>query len=79
MNDSAILGSGKLSSLLAKFAVPCIFSLIISCLYNIADQIFVGQGIGYEANAATVSFSPSPSLAGESPCFSETAAPQCFP
>lgn len=53
MNDSAILGSGKLSSLLAKFAVPCIFSLIISCLYNIADQIFVGQGIGYEANAAT--------------------------
>lgn len=53
MNDSAILGSEKLSSLLRKFAVPCIFSLIISCLYNIADQIFVGQGIGYEANAAT--------------------------
>jgi Na+-driven multidrug efflux pump len=28
-------------------------SLIISCLYNIVDQIFVGQGIGYLANAAT--------------------------
>jgi putative MATE family efflux protein len=39
--------------LLPKFAVPCVVSLIISCLYNIVDQIFVGQGIGYLGNAAT--------------------------
>lgn len=26
---------------LAKFCIPCIASLIISCLYNIVDQIFV--------------------------------------
>lgn len=34
-------------------AIPCIFSLIISCLYNIVDQIFVGNGVGYLGNAAT--------------------------
>lgn len=47
------LGREKLGKLLAKFAIPCIFSLIISCLYNIVDQIFVGQAMGYTANAAT--------------------------
>ncbi|MDR0569330.1 MAG: MATE family efflux transporter [Spirochaetaceae bacterium] len=39
--------------LLPKFAVPCAASLIISCLYNIVDQIFVGQGVGFLGNAAT--------------------------
>lgn len=39
--------------LLPKFAIPCVISLIISCLYNIVDQIFVGNGIGYLGNAAT--------------------------
>ncbi|MDR3277506.1 MAG: MATE family efflux transporter, partial [Oscillospiraceae bacterium] len=39
--------------LLPKFAIPCVASLIISCLYNIVDQIFVGNGIGYLGNAAT--------------------------
>lgn len=32
---------------------PAFFSLIISCLYNIVDQIFVGNGVGYLGNAAT--------------------------
>jgi Na+-driven multidrug efflux pump len=39
--------------LLRHFAIPCICSLIISCLYNIVDQIFVGNGVGYLGNAAT--------------------------
>lgn len=53
MQESQYLGTEKVGTLLRKFALPCIFSLIISCLYNIVDQIFVGQGIGYVANAAT--------------------------
>ena len=53
MQESNYLGTEKVGSLLRKFAVPCIFSLIISCLYNIVDQIFVGNGIGYLGNAAT--------------------------
>lgn len=53
MNDSAYLGEEKVGKLLVKFAVPCILSLVISCLYNIVDQIFVGHGVGPLANAAT--------------------------
>ncbi|MDR3263126.1 MAG: MATE family efflux transporter [Clostridiales bacterium] len=47
------LVSTPIRKLLPKFAIPCVMSLIISCLYNIVDQIFVGQGIGYLGNAAT--------------------------
>lgn len=53
VNQSHYLGKEKLSKLLAKFAIPCILSLIISCLYNIVDQIFVGNMIGTVGNAAT--------------------------
>lgn len=53
MQDNTYLGTEKVGKLLRKFAIPCIFSLIISCLYNIVDQIFVGNGIGYLGNAAT--------------------------
>lgn len=53
MQENNYLGTEKLGKLLKQFAVPCIFSLIISCLYNIVDQIFVGNGVGYLGNAAT--------------------------
>ena len=53
VNQSNYLGKEKLSKLLGKFAIPCILSLIISCLYNIVDQIFVGNMVGYLGNAAT--------------------------
>lgn len=54
MENSDYLGKEKVGKLLVKFAVPCILSLIISCLYNIVDQIFVGNSkAGYLGNAAT--------------------------
>ena len=53
INQSNYLGKEKLSKLLARFAIPCILSLIISCLYNIVDQIFIGNMIGTAGNAAT--------------------------
>lgn len=53
MENSNYLGTEKVGKLLRKFAIPCICSLIISCLYNIVDQIFVGNGVGYLGNAAT--------------------------
>lgn len=53
MENNLYLGTEKVGKLLGKFAIPCIFSLIISCLYNIVDQIFVGNGVGYLGNAAT--------------------------
>ena len=51
METSNYLGSEKIGKLLAQFCIPCIASLIISCLYNIVDQIFVGNGVGYLGNA----------------------------
>lgn len=53
MKQNNYLGTEKVSVLLKQFAIPCIFSLIISCLHNIVDQIFVGNGVGYLGNAAT--------------------------
>lgn len=53
MEQNNYLGTEKVNKLLVKFAIPCICSLIISCLYNIVDQIFVGNGVGYLGNAAT--------------------------
>lgn len=53
-NDNKYLGQEKVSKLLTKFSIPCILSLLISSLYNIVDQIFVGNSnIGYLGNAAT--------------------------
>lgn len=53
MEQNNYLSTEKVGVLLRRFAIPCIFSLIISCLYNIVDQIFVGNGVGYLGNAAT--------------------------
>ena len=47
------LGNEKIGKLLLRFSVPCILSLLVSALYNIVDQIFIGQGVGYLGNAAT--------------------------
>lgn len=47
------LGEASISSLIAKFALPAILSNLVGSLYNIADQIFVGQKMGTVGNAAT--------------------------
>lgn len=48
-----VLGYEKPSKLLKSFAIPSIISMLVSSLYNIVDQIFIGQGVGYLGNAAT--------------------------
>lgn len=47
------LGGEKISTLLRRFALPSITSTLVNSLYNIVDQIFIGQGVGYLGNAAT--------------------------
>lgn len=39
--------------LLPKFAVPAITANLVTALYNIVDQIFIGNKVGYYGNAAT--------------------------
>ena len=51
--EENILGHEKISKLIIKFSVPCIISLLVNLLYNIVDQIFIGQGVGYLGNGAT--------------------------
>ena len=53
-SNNKYLGKEKVSKLLFKFSIPCILSLLISSLYNIVDQIFIGNSeLGYLGNAAT--------------------------
>ncbi len=48
------LGEEKLSRLMVKFSLPCILSLLVSALYNIVDQIFIGNSeLSTLGNAAT--------------------------
>lgn len=47
------LGYERLPKLLRGYAVPSIIAMVVSSLYNIVDQIFIGQGVGYLGNAAT--------------------------
>ena len=39
--------------LIVKVAVPSVIALLVNSLYNIVDQIFIGNGVGYLGNGAT--------------------------
>lgn len=47
------LGTEPVGALLRKFAIPSIVAMLVSALYNIVDQFFIGQSIGELGNAAT--------------------------
>lgn len=58
MNNEYLIKE-KEGKLLLKFAVPCILSLLISALYNIVDQIFIGNSsVGAIGNTATTIIFP---------------------
>ena len=50
---NAYLAQQPIGKLLLKFSIPCVLSMLVSALYNIVDQIFIGQSVGYLGNAAT--------------------------
>ncbi len=47
------LGIEPVGKLLKSFALPSVAAFLVNNLYNIVDQIFIGQGVGYQGNAAT--------------------------
>lgn len=47
------LGTESVIKLTVRYAVPSVISLVVNSLYNMVDQIFIGQGVGYLGNAAT--------------------------
>ena len=51
------LATAPISNLLVQFAIPSVLSMLVDALYNVVDQIFIGQGVGYLGiAAATVTF-----------------------
>lgn len=47
------LGTEPVGKLMLKFAVPSIVAMLVGALYNIVDQLFIGQSVGTDGNAAT--------------------------
>lgn len=47
------LGILPVEQLIRQFAVPSIIAMLVSALYNIVDQFFIGRSIGELGNAAT--------------------------
>ncbi|MCD8357507.1 MAG: hypothetical protein LUE11_13225 [Clostridia bacterium] len=52
------LGTKPLSWLIPHYAIPATVALVVNALYNIVDQIFIGQSVGYLGNAATNVINP---------------------
>ena len=48
----AVLVLDPVQKLIVRYAIPTALTLMVNCLYNIVDQIFVGQGVGITAMAA---------------------------
>ncbi|MGN1169486.1 MAG: MATE family efflux transporter, partial [Acutalibacteraceae bacterium] len=53
-NNQSFLAQENTGKLMAKYAVPCIISLLVGALYNIVDQIFIANAdyLGSYGNAA---------------------------
>jgi putative MATE family efflux protein len=64
MSNSDFLAKEKMGKLILKFSIPCILSLLISALYNIVDQIFIGNSdVGSIGNTATTIVFPLTTIA----------------
>lgn len=44
-NENFYLTSTPVRKLLLKFSIPCILAMLVSALYNIVDQIFIGNSV----------------------------------
>ena len=63
-NTANPLGTAPVGRLLLQYAVPSIIATLISSLYNMVDQMFIGQRIGFLGNAATTVAYPLTFLCG---------------
>lgn len=63
--SNAFLEEAPVGSLMKKFAIPCVISLVVAALYNIVDQIFIANAVylGSYGNAANTVVFPMTVLA----------------
>ncbi len=52
-NKNFYLTQTPIKKLLLKFAIPCVLGMLVSALYNIVDQIFIGAKLGTAGIYAT--------------------------
>ena len=52
--SNKFLGTERITTLMKRYAIPCIISLLVGALYNIVDQIFIANAsyLGSYGNAA---------------------------
>ena len=52
--SNTFLETQPIGRLMAKYAIPCVISLLVAALYNIVDQIFIANAdyLGAYGNAA---------------------------
>lgn len=57
---NSFLETEKIGTLMRKYAVPCVISLLVAALYNIVDQIFIANAdyLGSYGNAANTAVFP---------------------
>ena len=48
-----MLGTKPIPRLMLQFGIPSIVSMFVNSVYNLVDQIFIGQRVGFLGNAAT--------------------------
>lgn len=53
-HTNQFLGAERIGTLMKRYAIPCIISLLVGALYNIVDQIFIANAsyLGSYGNAA---------------------------
>ena len=47
------LGTKPVRGMMLKFAIPSIIGMLVAALYNIVDQLFIGNYVGELGNGAT--------------------------
>ena len=47
------LGTEPVRGMMLKFAIPSIIGMLVAALYNIVDQLFIGNYVGELGNGAT--------------------------
>ena len=52
------LGTERIGRLMLQYSIPSVISLVVNSIYNMVDQVFIGQGVGYLGNAGTNIISP---------------------
>lgn len=54
------LGTERVGKLMIRYAIPSIISIVVNSLYNMVDQVFIGQELVTWAMPLPISFCRSP-------------------